>query len=163
VKAICEQLDLTVEERSRMQIAGLLHNLGKLSASDDDLRLLSKDVRSARIEQIKRAEKMIKEVGGLDFVLPGIRGVYERYDGSGVPDGLKGEQIPLMGRIIAVANEFDKMTAITGDEGAPIMLKDALEKLQELSGSKLDRDIVTALMIAYKKGTLFDTPMKSPI
>lgn len=163
VKAVCEQMDLSIEEKSRIQIAGLLHNLGKLSASDDELRLLSRDVQSARIEQINRAEKMIKEIGGLDFVLPGIRHVYERFDGSGVPDGLKGAQIPLMARIISVANEFDKLTAITGNEGEPMLLKDALEKLREMGGRQLDGDIITALMIAYKKGTLFETPSSLPV
>ncbi|RKY25805.1 MAG: hypothetical protein DRP79_06065 [Planctomycetota bacterium] len=160
VKAICDQLDLSIEEKSRMQIAGLLHNIGKLSASDDELRLLNQNAKSARLKQIKRAEKIIKEIGGLDFVLPGIKHVYEQYDGGGIPDGLKGDGIPLMARIIAVADEFDKLTAITGGEGEPMLLKDALEKLRKASGKHLDGDIVTALMIAYKRGTLFETPPK---
>ena len=157
VKTICDQLDLSVEERSKMQIAGMLHNIGKIAATDDDLRLISRDDRDTRTEFIKIAEKIIKQIGGLDFVLPGIRHTYEHFDGTGVPDSLKGDKIPLMARIIAVANEFDKMTAMKGDEGAPMLLKDALEKLRKMSGKELDGDIVTALMIAYKKGTLFET------
>ncbi len=155
VKAICDQLDLSLEEKSRIQIAGLLHNIGKIAASDDELRLINRDEQAARLEQIKRAEKIVREIKGLEFVLPGIKHIYEQYDGAGIPDGLKGDKIPLMARIVSVADKFDKLTAITGDEGEPILLKDALEKLREASGSHLDGDIVTALMIAYKKGTLF--------
>jgi response regulator RpfG family c-di-GMP phosphodiesterase len=156
-KAICEQLDLSVEERGRIQIAALLHNIGKIAATDDKLKQLSRDENQARIEQIKISEKIIKEIGGLDFVLPGIRHTYEHFDGSGIPDGLKGEKIPLMARIIAVANEFDKMTAMPGNEREPMLLKEALEKLRKMSGNELDGDIITALLISYKKGTLFET------
>jgi len=157
VKAVCDQLDLSVEERGKMQIAGMLHNIGKIAATDAELQLISRDDRDTRTEFIKIAEKIIKQIGGLDFVLPGIRHTYEHFDGTGVPDGLKGNKIPLMARIIAVANEFDKMTAMKGDEGEPMLVKDALDKLRRMSGKELDGDIVMALMIAYKKGTLFET------
>jgi HD-GYP domain-containing protein (c-di-GMP phosphodiesterase class II) len=156
-RAICDQLDLSLEERSRIQIAALLHNIGKIAASDDELREINRDSDAARMEQVKLSEKIIKQIGGLDFVLPGIKHTYEHFDGTGIPDGLKAGKIPLMARIIAVANDFDKMTAITGDEGEPMLLKAALEKLRKTGGKELDPDIVTTLTIAYKKGTLFET------
>jgi HD-GYP domain-containing protein (c-di-GMP phosphodiesterase class II) len=157
VKAVCDQMDLSIEERGKMQIAGMLHNIGKIAATDENLRLISRDDRETRMEFVKIAEKIIRQIGGLDFVLPGIRHTYEHFDGTGLPDGLKGREIPLMARIIAVANEFDKMTAMKGDEGAPMLLKDALERLRKMGGKELDGDLVTALMVAYKKGTLFET------
>ena len=158
VGAICNELDQTVEQRGRIQIAGILHNIGKIGASDAEIEATAGEDREARKAQARLAEKIIKKMGGLDFVLPGILHTYENYDGSGVPDGLKGDKIPLMARIISVANYFDKLTAMTNQDSQPMLTKDAIDKLREMSGTILDPDIVNALEIAYKKATLFEQP-----
>ena len=156
VGAICNELDLTVEQRGRFQIAGVLHNVGKIGATDSEIEATAGEDRTARMAQIRLAEKVIKEIGGLDFVLPGIRHTYEHFDGTGLPDGLKGEKIPLMARVVAVANYFDKFTTMTNSNAQPLMIKDAIEKLHEMGGTVLDPDIVNTLEIAYKKGKLFE-------
>ncbi len=156
VGAICNELDLTVEQRGRFQIAGVLHNVGKIGATDSEIEATAGEDRTARMAQIRLAEKVIKEIGGLDFVLPGIRHTYEHFDGTGLPDGLKAKKIPLMARVVAVANHFDKFTAMTNSNAQPMMIKDAIEKLHEMAGTILDPDIVNTLEIAYKKGKLFE-------
>ncbi len=156
VGAICNELDLAVEQRGRFQIAGILHNIGKIGATDAEIEATAGEDRDARMAQIRLAGKVIKDIGGLDFTLPGIRHTYEHYDGSGVPDGLKGGNIPLMARVISVANHFDKLTAMTNPDSQPMLTKDAFEKLREMAGTVIDPDILNALEIAYKKGTLFE-------
>ncbi len=156
VGAICNELDLTVEQRGRFQIAGVLHNVGKIGATDSEIEATAGEDRTARMAQIRLAEKVIKEIGGLDFVLPGIRHTYEHFAGTGLPDGLKGKNIPLMARVVSVANYFDKFTAMTNSNAQPMMIKDAIEKLHEMEGTILDPDIVNTLEIAHKKGKLFE-------
>ncbi len=157
VGAICSELDLSVEERGRIRIAGILHNIGKIGATDAEIEATAGEDKTARKAQMRLAEKVLKEIGGLDFVLPGILHTYENYDGSGVPDGLKGEDIPLMARIVSVANHFDKLTAMTAKDAQPMLTKEAIAKLHEMAGIIVDPSIVSALEIAYKKGSLFQT------
>ncbi|SDG19365.1 HAMP domain-containing protein [Fontibacillus panacisegetis] len=97
--------------------AALLHDIGKIGIRDD---VLLKDGRltDEEWEQIKQhpvlGESILKQIEPMDAMapfLPGVRSHHERYDGQGYPDGLQGDEIPLFGRIIAVADAFDAMTS----------------------------------------------------
>lgn len=106
------------EERiDELRKSALLHDIGKIGIRD---AVLSKEGRltEAEWEQVKQhpvlGEAILKQVEPTDAMapfLPGVRSHHERYDGGGYPDGLAGEQIPLFGRIIAVADAFDAMTS----------------------------------------------------
>lgn len=109
--------NLPEEEIQNLRKAALLHDIGKIGIKD---AVLLKEGRLTEEEwdQIKQhpvlGEAILKQIEPMDAMasfLPGVRSHHERYDGAGYPDGLSGEDIPLFGRIIAVADAFDAMTS----------------------------------------------------
>ncbi|MCL9970901.1 HD domain-containing protein [Anoxybacillus kestanbolensis] len=110
-------LGMTVEQLARLYRSAILHDIGKIGIPD---HILLKDgkLTDEEFAWIKKhpvlGENIIRQVQPIEEVqdlLPGIRSHHERIDGKGYPDGLKGEDIPLFGRIIAVADAFDAMTS----------------------------------------------------
>ncbi|MFD3262309.1 HD domain-containing phosphohydrolase [Paenibacillus lentus] len=101
----------------QLRKAALLHDIGKIGIRDAVL-LKEGQLAEEEWEQIKAhpvlGEAILRQIEPTDemaAILPGVRSHHERYDGKGYPDGLKGEEIPLFGRIIAVADAFDAMTS----------------------------------------------------
>src|SRR5262249_29422431 len=92
----------------------------------------------SRIEQLKE-------------MVPAVRWHHENWNGRGYPDGLKGEQIPLMARIVAVADCFDAITTNRPYQQA-YSLQFAVETITKLTGSRFDAKIVTALLRAVEAG-----------
>nr|WP_148660365.1 HD-GYP domain-containing protein [Anoxybacillus amylolyticus] len=114
---IGKRLRLPEEQLQKLYKSAILHDIGKIGIPD---AVLLKDGRLTDEEfaWIKKhpvlGENILQQVQPIEEVkdlLPGIRSHHERIDGKGYPDGLKGEQIPLFGRIIAVADAFDAMTS----------------------------------------------------
>jgi len=107
-----EEMRLSRGEISDLYLAGLLHDVGKIGIRDD---VLLKDgaLTAEEFEHMKEhpaiGERIIANVTRLAYLRPGVRGHHERYDGKGYPDGLVGEDIPLMARILAVADSCDAM------------------------------------------------------
>jgi HD-GYP domain-containing protein (c-di-GMP phosphodiesterase class II) len=107
-----EEMRLSRGEISDLYLAGLLHDVGKIGIRDD---VLLKDgaLTPEEFEHMKEhpaiGERIIANVTRLAYLRPGVRGHHERYDGKGYPDGLVGEDIPLIARILAVADSCDAM------------------------------------------------------
>jgi pSer/pThr/pTyr-binding forkhead associated (FHA) protein len=150
---IAQALKIPPSESRRIQLAALLHNLGQIvlprgtAAQEADRETLR-----------KRAEAtvaLVSKIEGLEFVLPVIHHYTERMDGSGFPDGLPGDRIPLAARILAVADRLDTLM-VRGDPPGyeKLSLKDALVKLMGEAPQRLDSRVVDALMIAYRGGYL---------
>lgn len=108
---------LSPEKVDALRKSALLHDIGKIGTRDS---VLLKDGRltDEEFEQIKQhpvmGESILRQIEPADAMapfLPGVRSHHERFDGKGYPDQLKGEEIPLFGRIIAVADAFDAMTS----------------------------------------------------
>ena len=101
-------------ERScqQMYLTGLLHDIGKIGLNDATLAKPGRLTRD-EFEEIKRIPQsgwaILHDLQALGFVLPGVLHHHENYDGSGYPDGLHGEAIPLEGRIIGIADAYDAM------------------------------------------------------
>jgi HD-GYP domain-containing protein (c-di-GMP phosphodiesterase class II) len=94
---------------------------------------------------------MLHRVGGLlGSVGRIIRSCHERYDGSGYPDGLAGEQIPLVARIVACCDAFNAMTTDRPYRAA-LLHTDAVAELQRNSGSQFDPRVVDALMVTLAR------------
>ena len=86
-------------------------------------------------------------------IIPGLRWHHERMNGQGYPDGLSADQIPLMARIIAIADTFDAVTTHRPYQKT-MTFDEALQVLERLKGVALDEKIVDAFMSAYSRGLI---------
>ena len=109
---IAERLKLPEESKRALSIAGLLHDIGKLVIPDEILKkpgALTPDEYEVIKQHVRVGEALIREVPQLNEVQQAVSCHHERFDGSGYPRGLKGEEIPLLGRIIGVADTYSAM------------------------------------------------------
>jgi diguanylate cyclase (GGDEF)-like protein/putative nucleotidyltransferase with HDIG domain len=111
--AIAGRLGWTERDMELLQMAAILHDVGKVSIPDHVLRkpqpLTDRDWETIKQNPVRGAE-MVSRIQGLETIVPWIRHSLERFDGSGYPDGLRGEAIPLACRILHVADAYDAMT-----------------------------------------------------
>ncbi|HET7271671.1 MAG TPA: HD-GYP domain-containing protein, partial [Rubrobacter sp.] len=145
---IGHELSLPAEQMEALTTGALLHDVGKIGVPD---LILQKSGRLTDEEYtvIKRhptvGVEIITPVKELAAALPVVRHHHERFDGKGYPDGLRGEDIPLIARIVSVADAFDSMTRAR-PYGYGISWKAALEEIEENSGTQFDPRIVRALL-----------------
>jgi len=153
---IGETLGLNAEDLDRLRISALLHDVGKIGVDDRVLKkpgkLTDEEFDLMKQHTIKGANIM-RPVAQLKDVLPGIELHHERMDGAGYPYGLTGEQIPLMARIIAVADTLDAITTNRPYQSA-MDLDFAIERIRSLSISRFDPVIVSALESAVQSGRI---------
>ncbi|MEC4684978.1 MAG: HD domain-containing phosphohydrolase [Nitrospirota bacterium] len=111
-KEFGDYLGLSLQEQELLRKAGLLHDIGKIGLSKD-LFLKPPPLTDEEMETIKKhtiiGEQICKPLHSLREVLPAIRHHHERWDGNGFPDGLKGEDIPLLARVLSIVDSFDAM------------------------------------------------------
>ena len=153
---IAEILGMSTEDLDRLRISALLHDVGKIGVDDRVLKKPGKltDEEFALMKQhTVKGANIMRPVAQLRDVLPGIELHHERMDGGGYPYGLQGDQIPLMARIIAVADTLDAITTNRPYQSA-MDLEYALERIRSLSISKFDPQVVAALEIAVSTGRL---------
>jgi len=142
--------------RETLQIAALLHDIGKIGIPDHVLnkhgRLTPEEYEEVKKHSIIGATILhpIKELGD---VAREVRHHQECYDGSGYPDGIRGNNIPLVARIISVADAFDAMTT-NRPYRAKKSVEEALFELKRCSGTQFDPVIVSAFLLAYEKGNI---------
>lgn len=112
--AIAERLELPEESIEKIRLAGLVHDIGKIGVREVVLNkpgsLTDEEFEHVRLHS-ETGERILKPIVDDEEILKAVRHHHERYDGTGYPDGLKGEQVPRLARIIAVADTFDAMTS----------------------------------------------------
>jgi len=139
-----EKLCYTDEKLVRLRYAGLLHDIGKIGIDDAILNKPGK-LTEQEYAQMKRhseiGEYILKPVSLYSEVAPIVRAHHERYDGSGYPDGIEGEDIPVDARIVCLVDYFDAITSIRPYR-QPAPLEEALEMLSEEKGRTLDPMLV---------------------
>ena len=143
-KRIAEAMGLKKEEVEAIYIAGLLHDIGKIGIPDSILlkpgKLSKEEYEIIKFHPLLSYE-LLKHIDVLKDSLPGIKYHHERWDGSGYPEGLKGDEIPLQARILAVADSFDAMTSDRiYRKGIP--KAQAITELRKLSGKDYDPEVV---------------------
>jgi putative nucleotidyltransferase with HDIG domain len=153
---IAQELKLPPDELDKLRIAALLHDVGKIGVDDRVLKkpgsLTPEEFDIMKTHTTKGANIM-RPVSQLKDMLPGIELHHEHMDGRGYPYGLSGPQIPLMARIIGVADTLDAMTTNRPYQSA-MDLDFALGRIKTLTGSKFDQVVVAALESAVKAGKI---------
>jgi HD-GYP domain-containing protein (c-di-GMP phosphodiesterase class II) len=152
---IGRELNLTERELRQLQYGGILHDIGKIGIVESILckqsRLTDQEMAIMR-EHPAIGDAIIGPVSFLGAVRACVRHHHERWDGTGYPDRLKGEDIPLLARIVACADTFDACTSTRPYQKA-MPLEKAMEILDNLSGAQLDPKVVVALrQVLAKQG-----------
>jgi HD-GYP domain-containing protein (c-di-GMP phosphodiesterase class II) len=139
-----------------VQLSALLHDVGKIGIKDEILNKksgLTPDEFENMKSHVMIGVGIVKPVKGLTHLEDGILYHHERFDGKGYPMGLKGQDIPMIGRIVNVADSYDTITTARSYKPAtPPQL--AFEELRKCAGSQFDPEIVEAFYQAYKKGKI---------
>ena len=153
---IGKELGLSNDELDKLRIAALLHDVGKIGVDDRVLKkpgALTNEEFDVMKQHTVKGANIMRPVSQLKEMLPGIELHHEHMDGRGYPYGLTAEKIPVMARIIAVADTLDAMTTNRPYQSA-MDLDFALEKIKKLTGSKFDGAITNALEAAIHSGKL---------
>jgi len=153
---IGQELGLSSEELDKLRISALLHDVGKIGVEDRVLKkpgALTPEEFGLMKQHTVKGANIMRPVSQLKEMLPGIELHHEHMDGRGYPYGLQGQQIPLMARIIGVADTLDAMTTNRPYQSA-IDLDFAIDRIRALTGSKFDTVVVTALESAVHAGKL---------
>ncbi len=153
---IGQELGLPAPELDRLKISALLHDVGKIGVEDRVLKkpgALTPEEFDLMKQHTVKGANIMRPVSQLKEMLPGIELHHEHMDGRGYPYGLQGPQIPLMARIIGVADTLDAMTTNRPYQSA-MDLDFALNKIKALGGTKFDVVIVNALESTINAGKL---------
>jgi putative nucleotidyltransferase with HDIG domain len=153
---ICSELGLTKQESGRIRLAALLHDIGKIGMDQNILTkpgVLTAEEFLILQTHTTRGADMLRPVAEFADLLPGVAMHHESIDGSGYPRGLKGDEIPLMARIISVADTFDAMTHNRTYQDA-MDGSYALRIIRTLAGKKFDEQAVEAFARAYAAGLI---------
>ena len=154
--AIARHLQLNPSEKRCLKIAAVLHDVGKIGIEDQILRK-PEPLNPEEYNTIKGHAKMGAEILGhirlLRDIVPGVKYHHEQMNGSGYPDGLKGEEMPLLAKIVAVADTYDAMTTDRPYRKA-LARETAVGELKRCSGIQFDREVVEAFVKACDVGEI---------
>jgi HD-GYP domain-containing protein (c-di-GMP phosphodiesterase class II) len=145
---LADRLGLSRQDRRLLQIGVPLHDIGKIGVDDAVLRkpgqLTAEEFDSMRLHTVRGAD-ILASIPDLASVLPIVRSHHERWDGRGYPDGLAGDAIPLLSRVVAVADAFDAMISDRPyRKGLP--LSKAFAEMAAQAGAQFDPRCVQAFL-----------------
>jgi HD-GYP domain-containing protein (c-di-GMP phosphodiesterase class II) len=146
--ALGTQLELDLEHRIQLGKIGLLHDIGKISTPkailDKPGKLIPLEWEEIQAHPVN-GHRFLSAVVGMDEVAEAVLSHHERYDGDGYPNRLRGQQIPLNARIVAVADAYDAMVSVRPyrDRLTP---DEAVEELKRGARAQFDPDVVQAFL-----------------
>jgi putative nucleotidyltransferase with HDIG domain len=150
-RKLAKALSLNEFEQAILEYGGLFHDIGKVEIPTE---ILTKPGRLDRneIEIIKEHPEMsVKMIQHLDhvaffrFMIPGVRYHHEKIDGTGYPNAMRGDKVPLFARVIAVVDSYDAMTNARPYRNA-LGEEKAIKELKDFSGSQFDTHIVKSFL-----------------
>jgi diguanylate cyclase (GGDEF)-like protein len=151
-------IDLETKLREPLRTAALLHDVGKIGIPDEILRkpgpLTPYEMEIVK-QHVALGDLIVRDLPNLWVVRTGIRHHHERWDGRGYLDGLEGERIPLIARVLAVADAFSAMTT-TRPYRKALPAEEALRRLEDAAGSQLEERLALAFVEGMR--TAADAP-----
>jgi putative nucleotidyltransferase with HDIG domain len=155
-RALAREAGCSVQEQDLVHTAGLLHDIGKFIFPDRillaDSRLTDEDWEIVKCHPYQGA-KIVRNVEGYGPVADIILGHHERIDGKGYPRGLREDQIPLLSRMISIADTYDVMTA-RDSYRKPVSRAEAVAELRRVAGAQLDAHLVALFVAMVERGDL---------
>ncbi len=155
-QVVARRLGWDDKKLGEVEVGGMLHDIGKIGVPDGILGKpgpLDAEEQERMKVHTQVGARMLRDVPSLRHVIPYVLYHHERFDGSGYPEGLQGEEIPIEARLLAVADTFDAMTSNRPyRKGLAHVV--AITELQQQSGRQCDPQIVEALVEAFHKGEL---------
>jgi HD-GYP domain-containing protein (c-di-GMP phosphodiesterase class II) len=154
--AIAMRLGLSDEECEKFRISALLHDVGKIAIDDNILKkpaALTDDEFQVMKQHPQKGFKIMSQIRAMKEFLPGMYMHHEMVNGQGYPQGLKGDEIPLMAKVVAVADTFDAMTTDRPYQQA-MKFEDAVERIQSFVGTRYDPAVVSAFVAACEEGQI---------
>jgi HD-GYP domain-containing protein (c-di-GMP phosphodiesterase class II) len=159
--AVVDELGLSAQERRDAEFAALLHDVGKVRVPKEIINKpgpLTPEERKVMEQHTIEGERLLLRVGGLLGDIGRIvRSCHERYDGGGYPDGLAGEEIPLVARIVSCCDAYNAMTSDRSYRKA-LPQETAVDELRAGSGTQFDPRVVEALIAALYAGSVVAPP-----
>jgi len=138
-----EQEELKEEEIHKIYLAGLLHDIGKMGINEVILRkegkLSEEELNHIRMHPLIGAS-ILGEIKQMRDIIPGVLSHHERADGKGYPNGLTGKEIPLVGKIVGLADSFDAMISKRTYRSA-LTIEEALEEIDRNLGTQFDEKV----------------------
>jgi HD-GYP domain-containing protein (c-di-GMP phosphodiesterase class II) len=153
---IAKEMNLPSSFMEILQVSAQLHDVGKIGIEDHILKkpgALTEEEFEVMKTHTTKGANILRPVTQLAEMLPGIELHHEALDGRGYPYGLKGDQIPLLARVIAVADTFDALTTNRPYQQAHTP-DQALQIIKNLAGKRLDPAAVAALLSVYERGEI---------
>lgn len=154
--AMSTYLSLTPEEKRQLTLAAILHDIGKVGITDHILNknggLTVEEMEIIR-EHPRAGAEIVGYIRQLRSVVPGIKYHHEHYDGSGYPEGLQGEEIPLIARIIAVADTYDAIIHERSYQKG-MSKSEAVAEITENTGTQFDPQVIEAFAQALDNGDI---------
>ncbi len=154
--AIAQGMDISDEEIEKIRISALLHDVGKIGIDDNILKkpaALTQDEFEVMKGHPQKGYKIMSQIPAMREFLPGMYMHHEMINGQGYPQGLKGDEIPLMARIVSVADTFDAMTTDRPYQRA-MKFEDALARIKSFVGTRYDERVVASLVAACESGQI---------
>jgi len=163
--SIARAMELPPEEVRKVRLSALLHDVGKIGIDDRILRkptaLTDEEFEIMKLHPGKGAAIM-SAIPQLSDVVPGMKHHHEKWEGGGYPDGLKGEEIPLLARIVSVADTFDAMTTTRPYQKA-MEITYVVNRIQSLAGTRFDKRVTDVLLKAHQSGDLVPIPAETAV
>ena len=154
--AIAQRLGLPDDEVEKIRISAVLHDVGKIGIDDVILKkpsALTDEEYEIMKKHPQKGYKIMSQIPGIKEFLPGMYMHHEMINGQGYPQGLKGDEIPLMALIVSVADTFDAMTTDRPYQKA-LKFEDAVERIKSFVGTRYDERVVAAFVAACDEGQI---------
>jgi HD-GYP domain-containing protein (c-di-GMP phosphodiesterase class II) len=151
--AIGGRLKLGEKEMESLWLASILHDVGKIGIEDRVLQKpgkLDAEEHGIMSRHSEYGSEILSHIKSHRLLIPGVRGHHEKYDGTGYPDSIGGDEIPLVARIISVADAFDAMTSDRPYRKA-LSHRQAFAELERCRGTQFDPDVVDAFLASHAK------------